>query len=350
VTCGQYFEAVVQFLARNAWAGLHRAGRAENPDRGADRPLPQIDIFLEKHGAFYHPCRVVAVNGSHCIELVVNVAVSPEGCRLLAEEVELIENLRHRFDPEYLPAVFDCDGATLPDGRRLPMFLGQWFSNFFEFHLTATAAEGRAVVAWTPGGPRPLEKARRSDLYRQAAALLTGYYDVFSGQQILDWHHAAGDFVVRLSDDGPLALRLVTVRRYGALMSTPVVDLDTVLIAMTVFLVHTSLWLRLDRCDGVGDLILAGSDILDWAVEGFFDALARKVDRGEMPAEMLTAVVAHLSTYRCRDFASLITALAARRPRQDPTRALFEMDAAVHAEKLHHALDIRIRAYRQRSD
>ena len=53
-------------------------------------------------------------------------------------------------------------------------------------------------------------------VYREAARILTLYYDVGSGAAIGPWHHAAGDFVARVSPDGRVAVRCITVRGYGA--------------------------------------------------------------------------------------------------------------------------------------
>jgi hypothetical protein len=335
VTCGDYFEGVAAFLARGGWQPLRRAVAVLSPDWPADAPFSGIDIFLEKHGAFYHPARVTAMAGRRRVDLVVNVALSPEGIDLLASEVDLIPRLGDRFGLAYLPGVFERGTEILPVGRHLEMFLGQWFSGFHEFHLESGApGQAPALVVWHPDGPRRLDDRRRRALYRQAAAILAGYYDVFSGEQILDWHHAAGDFVVRVDPEKPLSLRLVTVRRYGPLLQQPPRDLAEALFHLALFMVHTTLWLRLDRCRGVGDLILADGTMVAPALEGIRDALVRKVERDEIPSAMLEAAGAHLAACRRRDLAEMIRAVAARRPPGDPTRRLIEAAATAHVDHL----------------
>ena len=133
------------------------------------------------------------------------------------------------------------------------------------------------MVVWAPGGARRLQGRQCRALYRQAATVPAGYYDVFSGEQILDWHHAAGDFVVRLDEADELALRLVTVRRYGALLRDPPGDLASALLHLALFLVHTTLWLRLDRCRGVGDLVMADPAVVGPVLGGIGDALALNI-------------------------------------------------------------------------
>jgi hypothetical protein len=337
---GDYFEAVSRFLSRHGWRAVRLAGTALIPGWPTDAPLSEIEIFLEKHGACYHPARVVAAADGRRVELVVNVALSPEAMALLDKEVELLPRLGARFDLGYLPAVFARGEEIFPGGRRLMMFLGQWFSGFHEFHLEGGGKKRPPQLAvWAPGGPRPLQAAQCRALYRQAAAVLAGYYDVFSGEQILDWHHAAGDFIVRLNNDGALALRLVTVRRYGALLRQGPRDLESTLMHLALFLVHTTLWLRVDRCRGVGDLLVADPDMVAPVLAGIRDALVRKVQRGEMPATLLEAVGAYLGACRRSDLAEMIQALAERRPSGDSTRRIIEDAAAAHADRLQHLLD-----------
>lgn len=336
--CGDYFQAVVRFLSRDDWGAVRRAAAALVPGWPTEASLCDIDIFLEKHGACYHPARVTAAAGGRRVELVVNVALSPAGLALLAEEVALIPRLGEGFDLDYLPAVFDWGEEVVPEGRRLAMFLGQWFAGFHEFHLERGPGREPQLVVWLPSGPRPLSGGHCRALYRQAAAVLAGYYDVFSGAQILDWHHAAGDFIVRLEDEETLFLRLVTVRRYAPLLRDPPRSLAEALFHLALFVVHTTLWLRLDRCRGVGDLVLADPGVVAPVLEGIRDALVRKVQRGEMPATLLEAVGVHLGAIRRSDLAAMLQALAERWPSGDATRRIIASAAAAHADRLQRLL------------
>ena len=58
---------------------------------------------------------------------------------------------------------------------------------------------------------------RSIEVYRQAAFILTLYYDVETFEQIFPWHHAAGDFVVK-ADEGAVDVRLVTARQYAPMI------------------------------------------------------------------------------------------------------------------------------------
>ncbi len=347
LTCGAYFEAVSRFLARDNWCSVSRACAALESRWPVEEAPSRIDLFLEKHGVCYHPCRVVVANGGRRAELVVNVAVSPEGLALLPGEVELLQSLSRRFGSGHLPEVFASDEVLLADGRRLMMFLGQWFTGFHEFHLTATQGHDPALVVWTPQGPLRLDPSRRRALYRQAAAILAGFYDVFSGSQILGWHHAAGDFVVRMDEgQGDVAVRLVTVRRYGRLTEQPPDDLETALRAFTLFLVHTTLWLRLDRCDGIGELMWSGYDCVEAAVDGIFDAFQARADKSDVPFEMIQIAAAHLASCRRASLVETIMALAARRTARNSDPLVSIIAAEDQAECLQRVLEAKARPCR----
>ncbi|MGC1403805.1 MAG: hypothetical protein WA974_12855, partial [Thermodesulfobacteriota bacterium] len=95
-------------------------------------------------------------------------------------------------------------------------------------------------------------------------------------EQIFPWHHGAGDFVVKLTDDG-LEVRLVTVRQYGAMADPSEMDRNE---ALLFFFLNLSIRMRLDRLDGVGELIWAEDECLDMTWEGFKEALQVKEREG----------------------------------------------------------------------
>jgi hypothetical protein len=105
------------------------------------------------------------------------------------------------------------------------------------------------------------------------ARILTAYYNWNTFRQIYPWHHAAGDFVLR-EEGGKVDVRLVTIRDYR-----PVVDFSTrkragKLLALILFFLHLTVQMRLDRLDGIGDVIWAEDHCLEGAVAGFFQGLA----------------------------------------------------------------------------
>jgi len=170
------------------------------------------------------------------------------------------------------------------------MLLGQWFAGFHEFHLSFNSKKGQnGIRVWAPeDADFWLTDLQSAELYRQAAWILTHYYDVQRFNQLLLWHHAAGDFVVNLGGQTPL-LRLVTARRYGSMVkasgaarSDP--DVRLMFEALLIFLLNLSIRIRLDRLDGVGEIAWADDIAVETALDGFFAGLSLKPSLPFLPA------------------------------------------------------------------
>jgi hypothetical protein len=94
---------------------------------------------------------------------------------------------------------------------------------------------------------------------------------------IYPWHHAAGDFIARVTDDKVVDIRLTTVRGYEPFLSTEE-DMVHPTLALFYFLLHLSIQMRLDKLDGVGDIIWADELCIEATIAGFFQALETKKD------------------------------------------------------------------------
>jgi hypothetical protein len=168
---------------------------------------------------------------------------------------------------------------------------------------------------WEYGkGDRVLSSEQGFEIYRQSAQILTLYYDLNDFHLIYPWHHAAGDFVVRigkesnppqppfrkggnignvLDDDKnqnipPLEkgdrggfldktdVKLTTVRGYEPFMGIQEDDFVPPVLALFYFLLHLSIQMRLDKLDGVGDVVWADDFCVDATISGFFDGLKEK--------------------------------------------------------------------------
>jgi hypothetical protein len=268
-TYGDYFLAVARFCASDGWALVRQAAAYKTARPIEEAELQDIMIFLEKHGAFYHPARLQIKIADQLISLAVNVAVSSDGRRTLPYEVKALHRLSEQRPFGWLPRVYGSQTA------EIPMFLGDWFDGFHEFHLTRPADGESAIVVWDGSdAPTLLSKNQAADLYRQAAMILAACYDPLTTRQIFPWHHAAGDFVVRMDGNG-VEVRLISARGYRPL-TEPAGEADSeqaVLEALTIFLIHLSLRMRLDRIDGVGPVAWAADACLAPMIEGFFQGL-----------------------------------------------------------------------------
>ena len=274
ITYGDYFGAIIDFCSADDWLIVTRAA-----GRRLERPLHRdqligVSVYLEKHGAYYHPARLNVAVGDQTLSFVVNVATSSAGIATLPQEVEALSRLGVRCPFDWLPEVYGSTRMTLADGGEVAMFLGDWFEGYYEFHLTRSTGTDAMVVWDGADSPTLLQATQRAALYRQVAMILTTCYDPLTSDQIHPWHHAAGDFVVRPESDR-LSVRLVTVRNYAPLIGpeNEIKDEGQLLDAMVMFVIHLTLRMRLDRLDGIGDVVWAPDSSLTPTLDGFTQGL-----------------------------------------------------------------------------
>jgi len=272
ITYGDYFKTVSAYFNDIGASHLAEAHHEISACR-------QIDIVLEKHGAFYHPARIVIVDaGRRERWLALNVAVTPVGLEVMESEMAAMCRVRSRMPEGILPGVYGQAWIEGPDGIRYGMLLTEWLRGFHEFHLARDRRTGTlGVRVWDPLAPDTfLNAVQEADLYRQAAELLARAYDPETTAQIYPWHHASGDFVLRVDTAG-VTLKLISVRQYASTLATErgdSPDSDGQTLALLVFFLNTTLRLRLDRLDGTGPLAWAGAAAVPAAVKGLFSGLA----------------------------------------------------------------------------
>lgn len=264
LTYAAYFHGLESFVRAEALPALAAAAaRAGGPEDAAG--IDELVLRAEKHGALYHPASVTVRFAGGEAKLCVNVAATPAAAAMLEQEAGLLTGLRQGFTPEYLP----CPHAWGTVGG-LTFLLEDWFAGFHEFHQDGSGQ----VRLWDyDAGERVLEARAALEIYRQAALILTRYYHVATGAGIGPWHHAAGDFVARVVD-GQVAVRLITVRGYGAGRDFSEAGPLAGKLSALAFFTNLTMRIRLDRVDGVGDLVLAGEDVAEAAVAGFARGLA----------------------------------------------------------------------------
>lgn len=306
ISHGDYFYSVRRFLEKNRFEIITSAVSRYLNRNVSPGEIEEIRICLEKHGEFYHPARVVIGINGKSISFVVNVAVSHSGKGVIQREYRLLQRFNRECPRPFIPAVYAQ--AEIPiEGSdvTLGMFLGEWFENFNEFHLSRDRSDDKIRLAvWDPVcGSLFLSPGQTRELYSQAGMILTCYYDMETFEHISLWHHAAGDFVVNLHG-GKIELRLVTVRQYAPMFG----ELDAqeeasasqrMLEALLIFFLHLTLRMRLDRLDGIGDMAWADSVAVEGALDGFFRGLAMKAEDGIIPGPFADFFQHYLS--RCTE-------------------------------------------------
>lgn len=277
---GPYLKAISDCLCRNACQPLLELLSKHVKRSISPAEIKRVDLISEKHGTLYQVARLNADLDKGAYSLAVNVATYPEQHAFLENEFHLLQHLCDKFYPAFLPTPYLKGEALYRDERLgcmdLQFFVAEWFEDFHEFHLTTQPKEAHPVIqVWNADSTDSvLTREQTRSLYRCAAAILTTYLDERSFEQIYPWHHAAGDFVVRV-EQGAIDLRLVTVRDYRCLLA-PGPGCENILAAILHFFLNATMRLRLDRLDGTGALAWAGPDSLTGMTEGFLEAWAKK--------------------------------------------------------------------------
>jgi hypothetical protein len=309
---------------------------------GAVSTPPIVRVFLAKHGEYYHPARVETDAVGGLLQWVVNVAVSSAGKSLLLKEYAILNRLNREFDISYLPQVYTASEVAAGRDRSVALFMGEWLAGFHEFHLTQDSWDSTpTLVLWDPENGRVrMATHQAAEIYHQVARILTHYFNLTTFEGIGDWHHAAGDFVVRL-DGGQLEVRLVTVRDYRSLFrSHPKAGgqspgFEIFLHALLVFLLNIGIRTRLDRLDGTGDMSWSDSVAVKATVAGMLASLSKKEIPFELPLPLDQIFRHYLAACSVDDLQDLCSDMASALGSTAPS---IKAHLKEHVSELAHAL------------
>lgn len=281
VSYGQYLDFIKNFLV-SRWNNI--LDILDNRTGGKIDRIDSVEIVAEKSGSDYHPASVRFVTQGQRIPFVANVAITRRGRLRLRDDFELLkyfyENGKGRFLPEPYLMSNDREFTEAESKDSMVMFLGQWLEGYHEFHLTNMHNKvDLTVVIWDlENGLRLMSMDQASEIYRQAAFILTDYFDLDDYREIFPWHHAAGDFVVNLTPT--LDVKLVTVRQYAPrIQSDKDFTLDPYEAAL-LFLCNLTIRNRLDRLDGIRDMVWGPHELLAATLTGFFESLESRENNG----------------------------------------------------------------------
>ena len=265
-----YFQSIGDLIKGNF--DLLRKAAARR--RGIEVDMDEIIVRAEKHGTLYHPASLELIFGEDRLKFGLNVAFSEDGRDWLKKEFSVIQKIYTKYRLPYLPEVY-----FFYEEKAASFVLQEWFEGYHEFHISEGDGGRQVIRLWEFGkGYRKLSVAQSFEIYRQSAKILTLYYDTGDFSQIYPWHHAAGDFIAKV-EDGGIDVRLTTARRYDPYMVFQKEETPNPIIALFYFLLNLVVRMRLDRLDGVGDIVWAGDFCLEACVRGFLDGLSLKGDQ-----------------------------------------------------------------------
>ena len=141
------------------------------------------------------------------------------------------------------------------------------------------------------------------------------------------------------TDGGQIDLRLITVRKYAPLFADVSRDVDTILQALLIFWLNLSIRIRLDRLDGVGEFGCADDDMVEAALNGFFDGLALQVRFGRIPKELPNLFAGYLKALASDDRDMLLEGVVERLNGHPSEKALIRKHLKRHGEKMTQAID-----------
>ena len=278
ITTGDYYLTACKFLSNDHFSFLQKALNSFFSRPVKTDQITSIKVFLEKHGAFYHPLKIqVALNNSETCSFVMNGAVSSRGLLLVKNEYDLLLKINQMYSQCYLPQIYGFDFVEIDKGR-VGFFLGQWFEDYKEFHVTDDKGKRQIAIWESNGSCQHIELNHGFKIYQEISRILTYYYNLETFEQISSWHHAAGDFIVNTEDD-KLDVRLITIREYSPLTQFAAGKDDkniNILPSLLLFFLNLTIQIRLDRLNGTGKTIMVDIAVLNSVVKGFLSALDEK--------------------------------------------------------------------------
>ena len=284
LTLGNYFDTVKACILKDQGELLKRALKGKSRNDFDLEYVRKIQIRSEKHGILYHLASVEVFMGETHVKFTLSTAISGKGVECIMHEHDILDRLNRNSEFLFLPEIYGIRKMTCNTAQgktvEMVMLAAQWFEDYHEWHLAVDPADGRQKIKiWDlKRGPRYASTTEASTIIEECSKILTLYYDFGDFSHIGAWHHAAGDFIVNTQRNGKLNVRLTTVRKYEP---QPAMEDASPMIAVIYFFLDTTVNMRLDRLDGVGEMVWLGDFAVTAAVKGFFEGLRSRETKGD---------------------------------------------------------------------
>ena len=297
LTLGDFLHAIRDFVWQNDGKRLCGIiGRLKGQGISCER-IDQLIIRYEKYGTLYQIASVEAAAENLRVKLAVTAALTPEARETLDRECKLLDRLIDRWPFSFIPRIYIKDMVDAKKSDKAETFvmaLSDWFDGYHEWHFSGDKNTAPTIDLWDMGkGFRTAPTDVIKEIIRQAAMILTLYYDPASYSQIYPWHHGAGDFVVKV-DENDVDVRLISVRGYDPLVFLLGNKEPGALEALIFFFLDMTVKMRLDKLEGMGEPLWAGDFVLPAVMEGFTEGIRRKEQEGELPDGMREELIHHL--------------------------------------------------------
>lgn len=269
-----YFNSIVHFLSQNNYISILDIASKKISENLRLEDISNIIIRAEKHGLLYHPASIELITKKNKIKFGLNVATSEAGKKWLKEEARILEKFKIENHLYYLPEIY-----LYREFNSMFFLLEEWFEDYHEFHYSKDNLGRYKLKLWEFGkGYRYLSDIEGFEIFKQAAKILTYYYHFKNYNFIYPWHHAAGDFIVRINNNS-IDVKLTTVRRYNPILDFKNQETDPIM-ALCFFFLHLSIQMRLDKVDGINEVIWSDDYCIEATLRGFFESIELKDKTG----------------------------------------------------------------------
>jgi hypothetical protein len=297
-----YFDSIREFLSKDEFRPFLSLISKKNGRRIFIDEVNELIIRTEKHGLFYHPASIEFILKQGKVKFGLNVAISDMGRHWLKEELNVLQKLHEKYGLPYLPKVY-----LFGEFNDMSFLLEDWFEGYHEFHISKYENGSHGLKLWDfCHGYKYLSPEQSFEIYKQTSKILTLYYDLDDFSEIFPWHHAAGDFVVKIVGENnkpplppfnsPLTkgghrgvkgemrgfsgktidVRLTTARRYKPFIGFLGQDTLNPILALCYYLLNLTIRMRLDKLDGLGEVVWIDHRCVEATLRGFFEALTVK--------------------------------------------------------------------------
>ncbi|MFZ5993995.1 MAG: hypothetical protein ACOYU4_03260 [Thermodesulfobacteriota bacterium] len=340
LTYGQYLETIKAFLSRDSYRLLINAIKKKTGKMITLQDIDSLAIRTEKHGAMYHISSIDVITANDLNKFVVTAALSEAGKLYLKNDFHWLNYLNNRFPFLYLPRIYHKGEMKYRTSQgaddTMLISLGEWLEGYHEFHLSLDGKDqSQKIIIWdSDNGYRYLSDQQSYNIYRLASRILTLYYNIDTFEQISLWHHAAGDFIVRIEGED-IDLKLITVRRYEPMISFSTDEKGNNMAALLYFFVHLMIRMRMDRLDGTGEVAWADDFCPDAVMKGFYEALEIKEAMSRPGSINKEALLASLKLFTRDDWEDMAHATLQTCPQPEADIPVIMRNLDNHIERLY---------------
>ena len=322
LTLKDYFDAIKAFIFKDRGKPLEDVLRDKVDLPTCSEDIRKIEIRSEKHGVLYHLSSVKIFSQGSPVTFSVSTSITEKGRKWLNHEFDLLNLLHRHFKFSYLPEPYfsgEVSCHSKASKETLTMMLSEWFEDYHEWHFSRGPGVGNHnLCIWDlQHGNRFASREQSFSILKQVSRILTLYYDPETYLQIYPWHHAAGDFIVRVAKN-EVDVKLTTARKYESFMEVFSTETVNPVTAIIYFFMNLTIRIRLDKLDGVGEIYWAEDFSVIAATAGFFEAVNSMVGAGRLPVDHAENLLSLLKSFDLEELKNLFDSLLVLYAKDDP--------------------------------